>query len=208
MKQIWVDNNYGSELDEIKNFKKFRNLPSFTIVRNPIERVVSAWREKVGPLASGDSLSEKVMFFDKMGKEIIQKYRLGNSDSTASLDMAPVTLEEMLKYIDGIKDLVNLDGHFRPLTFNAECAICSYPYQYIIQLENINEELPFVLRQILGHDHFALPQTPPDKHSKVELTKFLNQTSPDIIFKVFSTIYRNDFEVFGYHLPKSNENLE
>ena len=207
MKEVWADNNYGSQMEQIRSYKDFRYLPSFTFVRNPIDRVISAWREKLGPLSSSDSLAEKVMFFEKMGKDIVEKYRLGGTGVNATLDMAPISLEEMFRYIDGIDNLVKLDGHFRPFSFNAECSVCSYPYQYIIKLENIYEELPFVLRRILGHDNFAHPQTPPDKQSQSKLLNYLHQVPPDLVLRVFNSVYRHDFEIFGYKLPASVEDI-
>ena len=116
--------------------------------------------------------------------------------------MTPVSLEEMMKYVDNISDLKKLDSHFRRLTM-AGCYLCSYPYQFIIKLENLNEELSFVLRKILGHDNFNHPQTPPDKQSNEALMAFLKQVPSELSFKLFSTVYHDDFDAFGYNLQET-----
>ena len=133
-----------------------------------------------------------------MGKHIIEKYRLNNTKN-ATYDMAPVSLEETLQYISHFRNLTFLNGHFRPFTANFECAICSFHYDYILQLEQINEELPFVLKQILGHDNFLPLRTPPDKQTRSKLMNYLHQVTPKLVYKVFSTIYRHDFTVLGYN---------
>ena len=63
MKEVWLHPRWAPELEGFVNVTQFLHLPSFTIVRNPIDRVVSAWREKLGPLDSSDLLSEKVLFW-------------------------------------------------------------------------------------------------------------------------------------------------
>ena len=116
--------------------------------------------------------------------------------------MTPVSLEEMMKYVDDLSNLNQLDAHFKPLTM-AACSPCSFPYQFIIKLENLNEELSFVLRKILGHDNFNHPQTPPDKQSNEALMAFLKQVPNELSFRVFSTVYHDDFDAFGYNLQKT-----
>ena len=60
MYEIWYENKIGPELELVPRDVKF---PSFTFVRNPLERLISAWREKLGPLADGDLLENKVKYF-------------------------------------------------------------------------------------------------------------------------------------------------
>ena len=63
IKDTWLHPRWAHKLEGFVNLTKFLHLPSFTVVRNPIDRVVSAWREKLGPLDFGDLLSEKIKYF-------------------------------------------------------------------------------------------------------------------------------------------------
>ena len=65
MLETWYERKWAPELRLLANkeAKQLHQLPSFTIVRNPLHRLVSAWREKLGPLSDGDVLAEKVYFF-------------------------------------------------------------------------------------------------------------------------------------------------
>ena len=60
MYEIWYENKIGPELQLVPRDVKY---PSLTFVRNPLERLISAWREKLGPLADGDLLDNKVKYF-------------------------------------------------------------------------------------------------------------------------------------------------
>ena len=64
MKEVWHSKEIGPELEQINSHQSLElNLPSFTIVRNPVYRFVSAWREKLGPFQEGDLISGKEVFF-------------------------------------------------------------------------------------------------------------------------------------------------
>ena len=64
MREVWYSRDFGPELGLINSDQSLElNLPSFTIVRNPIYRFVSAWREKLGPFQEGDTISGKEKIF-------------------------------------------------------------------------------------------------------------------------------------------------
>ena len=41
-------------------------LPKFAVVRHPLSRLVSTWRDKFGPDTKGDNIAEKKYFFVKI----------------------------------------------------------------------------------------------------------------------------------------------
>ena len=63
MYQIWYQRQIGPELIKVFDDNTWSEISSFTIVRNPLQRLVSAWRDKLGPMAEGDLLADKVRFF-------------------------------------------------------------------------------------------------------------------------------------------------
>ena len=60
MEMIWVRKSLGPN---IISFPKRNNSPSFTVVRHPIYRLVSAWLEKLGPVEPGHSERDKTFQF-------------------------------------------------------------------------------------------------------------------------------------------------
>ena len=65
MFEIWHRRNLAPELRLMSELDigKRKMFPSFTIGRNPLHRLVSAWREKLGPLTDGDVLFNKVKYY-------------------------------------------------------------------------------------------------------------------------------------------------
>ena len=57
--EMWQLSKYST--DEAKRL--ITSLPKFAVVRNPLNRIVSAWRDKFGPNTKNDSLTEKRTFF-------------------------------------------------------------------------------------------------------------------------------------------------
>ena len=67
MMSIW-GRKYEPEMLPLSRFKGDEAkqkvfLPSFAVVRNPLSRVVSAWRDKFGPNTKNDSMGEKQNFW-------------------------------------------------------------------------------------------------------------------------------------------------
>ena len=75
----------------------------------------------------------------------------------------------------------------------------------MIALENVDQELNFVLSQLLPKETMEqLPplQTPKDKQSISKLYNYLQEVDPFLVLEVIKK-YEKDFEMFGYEMPKS-----
>ena len=60
METIWVQKALGPNFIDL--FQRDKS-PSFTVVRHPIYRLVSAWLEKLGPIEPGHSEKDKDLHF-------------------------------------------------------------------------------------------------------------------------------------------------
>ena len=60
MNVIWVQKALGPY---VLNVSERDENPSFTVVRHPIYRLVSAWLEKLGPMEPGHSERDKALQF-------------------------------------------------------------------------------------------------------------------------------------------------
>ena len=75
-----------------------------------------------------------------------------------------------------------------------------------MKLENINDELPFVLKKILGHEKFTRQETPKDKRSISKLMNYLKQVPSKLVLDVLHR-YKDDFEIFDYQMPTTEHDL-
>ena len=89
----------------------------------------------------------------------------------------------------------------------AICYRINCRYDYILQLEHISEELPFVLSKILGRNDFPPLQQPSDKQPRQKLMNYLRQVPANLSLAVFQ-LYRDDFETFGYEMPSNEQELK
>ena len=65
MKSIWSEQEWGPNIIKVSKRDDF---PSFTVVRHPIYRLVSAWLEKLGPMEPGHSEKDKSLNFVNLFK--------------------------------------------------------------------------------------------------------------------------------------------
>lgn len=91
-------------------------------VRNPIERLVSAYRNKIEH-PNTDNPSEQTIW-DDIRSMILQQYR-GINENT---DPPYPTFSEFVKFL-GDSDLADMNEHYKPMT--ALCQPCAVHYHYI-----------------------------------------------------------------------------
>ena len=75
VKKYWWKFQFGPEMSQVSMVMRRKKIPTehqvmtvqqwpkFAVVRDPLDRIVSAWREKLGPLAKGDTLNDKIKFW-------------------------------------------------------------------------------------------------------------------------------------------------
>ena len=83
-------------------------------------------------------------------------------------------------------------------------------FDFVIALENVDQELTFVLSQLLSKETMEqLPplQPPKDKQSISKLYNYLQEVDPFLVLEVIKK-YEKDFEMFGYEMPRSVNDIE
>ena len=164
---------------------------TFFFVREPFERLLSAYRDKfVGKTTS---------LYEEEGKKIVREVRgdsMGNSTSQRP------SFDEFTSYIDRLSDPSMWDIHWRPS--HQTCFPCAINYDYVGYFDTIKEDADYILKR-LGLDKEV--EFPALKSGTPKLLEtHYSQIPLDRIIRL-AEIYRVDFEMFGFKYPDSIKGL-
>ncbi|XP_041477368.1 carbohydrate sulfotransferase 12-like isoform X2 [Lytechinus variegatus] len=172
---------------------RLENYATFMFVRDPLARVLSAYRNK---------LEENNKSYQRtIGRRIIKAYR--EHPSEMELDTgANVTFAEFVRFITDEKMANNMDGHWKPIY--QMVLPCNIHYDYIGKLETGQEDSANILKH-LKVDHLVhfKESTRNTSHSDEIFNKYYNTISKEYLHKLYET-YAPDFKLFGYSM---NEEL-
>lgn len=183
MRMVYANNLNDTIIEGVGNFTKF------LFVRHPLERLVSAYQDKL--------VRNNTTYHNNVGKGIIRKYR--KKPSPLSLQMGhDVTFPEFVSYIiDEWKDAKKpLDTHWRPVV--NLCLPCVMRFDFIGKLETLNQDVDFLLWKLNESDLSGLvgrQQKPKTTSSlwKEFMKKISYQQLSDL-----NRMFAEDFWLFGY----------
>lgn len=164
------------------------------MVRNPFERLVSAYYDKMLPTSPGFTYA-----FAPMSRNINKKYRHlrtipHNDDTTAGT----ATFEDFLNFIAHSKS--KKDPHWTE--YNVSCSPCLHKYDVIMKMETLQDDVEYLVKK-LNINKYQRQGFFPVKHTKTDDSKMERTFRPmpkDLVSKIYE-IYRHDFEMFGYEKP-------
>lgn len=196
------DQIYGKVNDSFKNDlnhfsreeveKMLKNYFTFLFVRDPMERVLSAYKDKF--------LKENKAFHRAIGRRIVKQYR-SNATQQALEKGSDVTFPEFTNFV--VDSHRRLDEHWAP--FDKLCHPCAVNYDFIGRYEDLGEDAPY-LTQKTGIDD--LVSFPPFRASNTtaEMLHYYSQIPKARILQI-AKIYESDYEMFGYPFPGQLEAL-
>ena len=120
--------------DEIQY--RLENYFKFVIVRNPLERLYSAYRNKF-------TMSYNTYFPKRFGKQIIKRHRKNPSKKSLKLGH-DVTFEEFISYILDPNTEQPFNEHWRPMY--KLCFPCLHKYDVIGKYETMSEDVQYILQ--------------------------------------------------------------
>ncbi|XP_052781437.1 carbohydrate sulfotransferase 11-like [Mya arenaria] len=195
-----VHGSYDTYLRYLDSFPaagvKYRlnNYKKIMFVREPLERLLSAYRNKF--MQRGNEY-----FKEKFGKKIVKLYR--ENPSNLSLEKGhDVEFPEFVQYFVDPKTLkTRYNEHWAP--FFDLCHPCHLKYNFIGKYETIDEDVAGLLKILKADRLIHFPDRGDSyKTKKTEdiLTKFYEGIQPHLVEKIIQ-IYAKDYNLFGYEQP-------
>ncbi|XP_039448671.1 carbohydrate sulfotransferase 11 [Culex pipiens pallens] len=180
------------------------NTISFLIVREPFERLVSAYRNKL------EGCRNK--YYKLLGEQIIKKFRKKIKDGEGRLitkyPKGP-TFREFLQFLVAhYKSGGRFDEHWSPVY--SFCTPCSINFTLIAKVETFQRDSEYIIRQA-GLETLLLNKLPRGKaraianratsNTKNLVPRYFAQIDEQLLTEVLE-IYQLDFELFGYNSTK------
>uniref|UniRef100_A0A668A0M7 Carbohydrate sulfotransferase n=1 Tax=Myripristis murdjan TaxID=586833 RepID=A0A668A0M7_9TELE len=192
--------HYGNHLKRLDSFDRqgiMRRLETYTkvvFVREPLERLVSAYRDKFE--------NPNNYYHSLFGKPIISKYRVNASKAALSTGNG-VTFQEFVQYLLDVHRPVGMDIHWEPA--NQLCNPCLLDYDFIGKFENMEEESNFLLRRTGAPRNLTLPnfkdRNPSAERTSMQITqKYFAQVSMWERQRMYDFYYM-DYLMFNYSKP-------
>ena len=171
------------------------NSIGFLIARNPYERLISAYRDKiVGAYANS--------YHDVMGKEILVKYRHINPKNYRHGQTVP-TFKEFVRYVlDEFSAGKEVDMHWTPVY--SFCNPCQVNLTHIITFEMFDRDTRELLKK--ANLEYILPpngklknqnKSKGNNNASTLTDKYLNELTPELLNGLLD-LYGIDFDLFGY----------
>lgn len=163
----------------------------FMFVREPMARLLSAYRNKFGEIPS---------YQKKYGVEIIKRYRKGIVKD-AVIEGDDVTFSEFVNYLVD-EDEEHMNEHWMPM-YNL-CQPCAVNFDFIGSYEHLERDTEFVLQRIGAPPHIHFPErqkwyNPVTKDTlHYHVCNLPNELLSDLLPK-----YILDFSLFTYPLPNT-----
>ncbi|NXU48430.1 CHSTE sulfotransferase, partial [Turnix velox] len=162
------------------------NYFKFLFVRDPMERLLSAYRNKFGEIKE---------YQQKYGVEIARRYRKNGGNSAGD----DVTFSEFLRYLLD-EEVERMNEHWMPI-YNL-CQPCAVRYDFIGSYERLKADADHVLHRVRSPPYIRFPERQPwyKPVTKETLHYYLCNTQRRLIKDILPK-YILDFSLFAYPLP-------
>ncbi|XP_057697650.1 carbohydrate sulfotransferase 14 [Corythoichthys intestinalis] len=169
---------------------RLRHYFKFMFVREPMERLLSAYRNKFGEIES---------YQRKYGLEIVKRYRKNRGGKSSRGD--DVTFAEFVRYLLD-EDTERMNEHWMPM-YNL-CQPCAVNYDFIGSYEHLERDAEFVLRSVGAPPHISFPPRQSwYKPVTAETLHYYLCSLPQKLLRELLPKYILDFSLFAYPLPNT-----
>jgi len=185
------------ELPQTYRDWRFNDYFTFTFVREPLERLLSAYRDKM--------LVDSAYYYVDI--DIIQKYR--PYDYNVSVKRYNITFTEFIRYVLDERAAGRvLDRHWIPQ--NELCRVCKHRYDFIGHYETLHKDAEFVVDKLKSRIQDSEQRrrvaniTFPADSGHRKSSDFLQQmysTVPAEYIQALYQLYAVDYALFGFKHP-------
>ncbi|XP_028811729.1 carbohydrate sulfotransferase 8 isoform X2 [Denticeps clupeoides] len=192
--------HYGNHIKRLDSFDRqgiTQRLETYTkvlFVREPLERLVSAFRDKFE--------SPNSYYHPVFGKAIISKYR-ANASRAALRTGSGVTFQEFMQYLLDVHRPVGMDIHWEPV--HQLCSPCLLSYDFIGKFETMEQEANVLLERTGAPRNLTFPRFK-DRNPGAERTstglmqRYVAQLSAAERQRAYDFYYM-DYLMFNYSKP-------
>eukprot|EP00057_Strongylocentrotus_purpuratus_P017756 XP_011672230.1 PREDICTED: carbohydrate sulfotransferase 11 isoform X3 [Strongylocentrotus purpuratus] len=184
-------------ISKTKQEYRLRNYRKVMFVRDPLARVVSAYKNKFADLAVYRTAPH---VFHMFGKRIVKRYRK-NPSPLALATGENVTFAEFVTYLTTTNERLEFDRHWKEMY--KLCSPCRIRYDFIGKLENAYDEAEYVLRNMNFTRSLSFPgreNSHPTNVSSSRTDQYFENFSKETLRALWD-IYHTDYELFGYQKP-------
>lgn len=200
-------------LTERDKAEKLKTYYKFMMVRNPLERLLSSYRDKIEPLLNFDSFSttnesllkENILpqgmeFFEAHRRWILTKYRpleLIRWMQNRGMYSLQLSFSDFVQWIiDSDDDYLN--EHFSTTISNARP--CLVRYNFYANFKNYSREVKLLVQKLNTSIKFFTDHNShhPWEETRMLLKRYYSQLSPEVKYRLFKWMYRE--LDFYYHL--------
>ncbi|XP_044781598.2 carbohydrate sulfotransferase 10 isoform X3 [Bubalus bubalis] len=185
-----------SSFSEAEIQKRLKTYFKFFIVRDPFERLISAFKDKFV-----HNPRFEPWYRHEIAPGIIRKYRRNRTETRG------IQFEDFVRYLGDPNhrwlDLQFGDHIIHWVTYVELCAPCEITYSVVGHHETLEDDAPYILREA-GIDHLVAYPTIPLGITAYNRTKvehyFLGISKRDI--RRLYARFEGDFKLFGYQKPE------
>ncbi|XP_042258496.1 carbohydrate sulfotransferase 11 isoform X1 [Thunnus thynnus] len=172
---------------------RLKNYLKFLFVREPFERLVSAYRNKF-------TLKYNSSFHKRFGTRIVRRYRK-NATQDALINGADVKFKEFAEYL--VDPATQRDGplneHWQ--TVYQLCHPCHIHYDLVGKYETLEEDANYVLRLVGVGDSLRFPSyAKSTRTTDAMAAQFFSNISTQQQIQLYQ-LYKLDFLMFNYSTP-------
>lgn len=166
--------------------KKMQEYTKVIVVREPLSRLLSAFRNKLEHNARKDAYAD-------VASRLHTKYGNGSGEL---VDGAPViSINDFLSYLIEEPGAQN-DQHWN--FYHRLCSPCEIKYDYIVRMSTIDQDMEYIKSRFGITVPF--PRSYDSFTDNLKVHQYFSKANPLLVNKVFHT-YELDFNLFGFSPP-------
>ncbi len=183
--------------------KKLSSYWKFTILRNPLERLVSAFRDKLEAPFNFSSMNKYTQFFEKMK---VKKYQKSKFDQWIASNGSSELKLHFQTYIQWIIDTPNenLNEHFCPTIYLSQP--CRMHYDFYGNFKTISADVKLVLKKHKIPSEYFYDQSyyVPGNGTNALLQKYYSTVSAEVKQALFKDFFM-ELDYYYHLFPGDRE---